>query len=204
MSEILVLYYSRYGATAEMAKRVARGIEEVENMQAKLRTVAPISTVCEATSETIPAQGPPYASPDDLVACSGLVLGSPTRFGNMAAPLKYFIDQTGSQWLSGVLAGKPAGVFTSTASLHGGQETTLLSMILPLLHHGMFIIGLPYSEQGLIKTRSGGTPYGPSHVAGIENQLPLTHEEKQLCVALGRRVAEVARVLDQHRTHRLS
>jgi NAD(P)H dehydrogenase (quinone) len=201
MSDILVLYYSRYGATAEMAKRVARGIEEVENMQAKLRTVAPVSTVCEATSETIPAQGPPYASPDDLVACSGLVLGSPTRFGNMAAPLKYFIDQTGSQWLAGVLAGKPAGVFTSTASLHGGQETTLLSMILPLLHHGMFIVGLPYSEQGLINTRSGGTPYGPSHVAGIDNQLPLTQEEKQLCVALGRRVAEVACVLDQHRTH---
>ena len=201
MSEILVLYYSRYGATAEMAKRVARGIEEVEDMQAKLRTVAPVSTVCEATNDTIPAQGPPYASPDDLLTCSGLVLGSPTRFGNMAAPLKYFIDQTGSQWLSGVLTGKPAGVFTSTASLHGGQETTLLSMILPLLHHGMFIIGLPYSEQCLINTRSGGTPYGPSHVAGIDNQLPLTQEEKRLCVVLGRRVAEVARVLDLHRTH---
>ena len=199
MSEILVLYYSRYGATAEMAKRVARGIEAVEDMQAKLRTVAPVSTVCEAISDTIPAQGAPYASPDDLLTCSGLVLGSPTRFGNMAAPLKYFIDQTGSQWLAGALAGKPAGVFTSTASLHGGQETTLLSMILPLLHHGMFIIGLPYTEPSLINTRSGGTPYGPSHMAGIDNQLPLTQEEKRLCAVLGHRVAEVARVLDPHR-----
>ena len=164
-----------------------------------LRTVPQVSTVCEAISDTIPSDGPPYASPEDLSTCSGLILGSPTRFGNMAAPLKYFIDQTSAQWLSGALAAKPAGVFTSTSSMHGGQETTLLSMMLPLLHHGMLIVGLPYSEQALVETRSGGTPYGPSHTAGIDNAAPLTVEEKQLCLALGRRVAETALTLERGR-----
>jgi NAD(P)H dehydrogenase (quinone) len=162
MNEILVLYYSRYGATAEMARRIAHGIEEVSGCQARLRTVPPVSTVCEATEDTIPAEGAPYATLDDLNECAGLALGSPTRFGNMAAPLKYFIDSTSSLWLSGALAGKPAAVFTSTSSLHGGQETTLLSMMLPLLHHGMLILGLPSTETDLIKTETGGTPTGPA------------------------------------------
>lgn len=195
MAEILVLYYSRYGATAEMARRAARGVEEVEGMEAKLRTVPVVTTVCEASEDSIPAAGPPYVSLQDLAACSGLLLGSPTRFGNMAAPLKYFLDQTSELWLSASLASKPAGVFTSTSTLHGGQESTLLSMMLPLLHHGMLIVGLPYSEQALLSTRSGGTPYGPSHTAGIDNKSPLSSEEKQLCLALGRRVAYLARQL---------
>lgn len=195
VAEILVLYYSRHGATAEMARRAARGVEEIEGMRARLRTVPAVSTVCEATEDTIPDHGPPYVSLQDLETCSGLLLGSPTRFGNMAAPLKYFLDQTSGVWLSGKLAGKPAGVFTSASSLHGGQETTLLSMILPLMHHGMLIVGLPYSETALIKTTSGGTPYGPSHTAGSESNVPLTQDEKELCVALGRRVAEIARAL---------
>lgn len=195
MAEILILYYSRYGATAEMARRAARGVEEIEGMEAKLRTVPAVSSVCESSEDSIPATGPPYASLRDLAACSGLLLGSPTRFGNMAAPLKYFLDQTSELWLSASLAGKPAGVFTSTSTLHGGQETTLLSMMLPLLHHGMLITGLPYSEQALLSTRSGGTPYGPSHTAGIDNKSPLSPEEKQLCLALGRRVAQIARRL---------
>jgi NAD(P)H dehydrogenase (quinone) len=190
--EILVLYYSRYGATAEMARRVARGIESVDGCAARLRTVPPVSPVCEATAPEIPDSGPPYATVEDLKECAGLALGSPTRFGNMAAPLKYFLDTTGGLWLSGALAGKPAAVFTSTASMHGGQETTLLSMMLPLLHHGMLIVGLPYTETELIKTRSGGTPYGPSHLAGSDSKLPLSEEEKTLCEALGRRLAETA------------
>ncbi len=197
MSEILVLYYSRYGATADMARRVARGVEEIPGMEARVRTVAEISAVCEATADTIPGQGPPYATQEDLESCSGLVLGSPTRFGNMAAAMKYFIDQTSRQWLSGALAGKPAGVFTSTSSLHGGQESTLLSMMLPLLHHGMIVVGLPYSEPGLLETTSGGTPYGPSHLAGAESNLPLTPHEKALCLALGRRVASIAQRLER-------
>lgn len=195
MANILVLYYSRYGATAQMAQRAARGVGEISGMEAKLRTVPSVSTVCEATHDTIPDSGPPYVTLEDLSECSGLLLGSPTRFGNMAAPLKYFLDQTGNLWMSGALSGKPAGVFTSTSSMHGGQETTLISMMLPLLHHGMLIVGLPYSESALIDTRSGGTPYGPSHTAGIDNKSPLTPEEKQLCLALGRRVAEIARSL---------
>jgi NAD(P)H dehydrogenase (quinone) len=199
MAEILVLYYSRYGATAEMARRTARGVEEIEGMEAKLRTVPAVSTVCEASEDSIPSAGPPYASLQDLASCAGMLLGSPTRFGNMAAPLKYFLDQTGEHWLSGSLAGKPAGVFTSTSSMHGGQETTLISMMLPLLHHGMLITGLPFSEQALSTTRSGGTPYGPSHTAGIDNKSPLTGEEKQLCLALGRRVAQIAYRLAQTR-----
>jgi NAD(P)H dehydrogenase (quinone) len=190
MHEILVLYYSRYGATAEMARRIAHGIEEVSGCRARLRTVAPVSTVCEATEDSIPAEGAPYATLDDLNECAGLALGSPTRFGNMAAPLKYFIDTTSSLWLAGALAGKPAAVFTSTSSLHGGQESTLLSMMLPLLHHGMLLLGLPYSETDLIKTETGGTPYGPSHTAGSDSKQPLSAEEKNLCRALGKRLAE--------------
>ena len=196
MNEILVLYYSRYGATAEMAQRIARGVEEIPGCQARLRTVPPVSTVCEATDSDIPESGPPYVSLDDLRECAGLALGSPTRYGNMAAALKYFIDSTSSLWLSGALAGKPAAVFTSTASLHGGQETTLLSMMLPLLHHGMLLLGLPYSETELLTTQSGGTPYGPSHTAGIDNKLPLTDEEKHLCRALGKRLAETVAKLE--------
>lgn len=195
MAEILVLYYSRHGATAEMARYAARGIEEVEGMQARVRTVAPVSAVCEASETAIPDSGPPYVTLDDLKSCAGLLLGSPTRFGNMAAPLKHFIDQTLTEWLAGTLVGKPAGVFTSTASLHGGQETTLISMMLPLLHHGMLLIGLPYTESALLDTTSGGTPYGPSHTAGADHKAPLTLDEKQLCHALGRRVAEIARLL---------
>jgi NAD(P)H dehydrogenase (quinone) len=189
MHEILVLYYSRYGATAEMARLIAQGIDAVDDCMARIRTVPPVSTVCEATADNIPAEGPPYATLDDLQECSGLALGSPTRFGNMAAPLKYFIDSTSSLWLSGALSGKPAAVFTSTSSLHGGQETTLLAMMLPLLHHGMLIMGLPYSEAELLTTTSGGTPYGPSHTAGTDSKRPVTGEERALCVALGRRLA---------------
>jgi NAD(P)H dehydrogenase (quinone) len=192
MIEILVLYYSRYGATAEMAQHIARGIDAVDDCSARIRTVPPVSTVCEATADDIPAAGPPYATLDDLQECAGLALGSPTRFGNMAAPLKYFIDSTSSLWLSGTLAGKPAAVFTSTSSLHGGQEATLLAMMLPLLHHGMLVMGLPYSETELLTTSSGGTPYGPSHTAGADSKRPVTGEEKSLCVALGRRLAGVA------------
>ncbi len=192
MTEILVLYYSRHGATAAMAQQVARGVEEVSGAQARLRTVPAVSTVCEAVEDEIPASGPPYAGHEDLRECAGLILGSPTRFGNMAAAMKYFIDSTSDVWLSGALAGKPAGVFTSTSSLHGGQESTLLSMMLPLLHHGMLISGLPYAETDLMHTTTGGTPYGPSHVAGADNKNPLSEEEKRLCKALGRRVAEVA------------
>jgi NAD(P)H dehydrogenase (quinone) len=198
MNEILVLYYSRYGATAEMAQLIARGIEEVQGMQARIRTVAPVSTVCEATEDTIPDQGPLFATLDDLRECVGLALGSPTRFGNMAAPLKYFIDSTSPLWLSGVLAGKPAVVFTSTSSLHGGQETTLVSMMLPLLHHGMLLLGLPYSETDLFHTSSGGTPYGASHFAGTDNKRVITDEEKRLCKALGKRLAETAHQLKQN------
>ena len=192
MSDILVLYYSRKGSTAEMAQLIARGIEEVPGAQARLRTVPPVSTVCEATTDDIPSEGAPYVSHDDLRQCIGLVLGSPTRFGNMAAPLKYFIDSTSDLWISGVLAGKPAAVFTSTSSLHGGQESTLLTMMIPLLHHGMLITGLPYAETDLMHTSSGGTPYGASHHAGGDNKQPLSDEEKRLCKALGKRVAETA------------
>jgi len=192
VSEILVLYYSRYGATEKMAQHVARGVEEVPGMQARLRTVPAVSTVCEATEDNIPAQGAPYASVDDLRECAGLALGSPTRFGNMAAPLKYFIDGTGSLWLGAELAGKPAAVFTSTSSLHGGQESTLLSMMLPLLHHGMLLTGIPYSETDLLHTDAGGTPYGASHLAGTDSKKPLTEAEQRLCRALGKRLAEIA------------
>ncbi|MES9857334.1 MAG: NAD(P)H:quinone oxidoreductase [Sedimenticola sp.] len=197
MAEILVLYYSRYGATAEMAQQIARGVEEIPDMEARLRTVPTISTVCEATEEAIPPTGAPYATLDDLKSCAGLALGSPTRFGNMAASIKYFIDSTSPLWLSGALIGKPGGVFTSTSSLHGGQETTLTSMMLPLLHHGMLIVGLPYSETDLLHTQSGGTPYGPSHLASSDSKLPLSDEEKRLCHALGKRLASTAAALSR-------
>ncbi len=193
MAEVLVLYYSRRGATADMARYIARGIEEVPGMHARVRTVPAVSTVCEATEEEIPESGPPYATLDDLKECVGIALGSPTRFGNMAAPLKYFLDSTSSLWLSGRLINKPAAMFTSTSSLHGGQEATLLSMMVPLLHHGMMIIGLPYTESPLMTTTTGGTPYGASHFAGPDNNYALSDDEKTLCVALGRRLATVAR-----------
>jgi NAD(P)H dehydrogenase (quinone) len=196
MAEILVLYYSRYGATAEMARHVARGIEEVEGMVARIRTVPAVSAVSEVVAPPIPASGPPYVTTEDLRECVGLALGSPTRFGNMAAALKYFLDSTSDLWLSGSLIGKPAALFTSTGTLHGGQEATLISMMLPLLHHGMLLLGLPYDQPDLLTTRSGGTPYGASLVAGTDNSLPVSDEERRLCVALGRRLAQVA--------HRLS
>jgi NAD(P)H dehydrogenase (quinone) len=193
MSEILVLYYSRYGATAELARQIAHGIEQVEGMQARLRTVPPVSATPEAVDPPVPDSGAPYARLEDLQECAGLALGSPTRFGNMSAALKYFIDSSIPLWLQGGLVGKPAAVFTSTGSIHGGQETTLISMMLPLLHHGMLMVGLPYSETALQTSRSGGTPYGPSHVAGPDSDLPVTEEEKQLCHALGKRLATIAR-----------
>ena len=195
MTDILVLYYSRSGHVRDMAEQIARGVGSVAGCVAKLRTVPAISTVCEATEDVIPQQGHLYVSHDDLKNCAGLVLGSPTRFGNMAAPLKYFIDQTSDIWLSGSLIGKPAAVFTSTGSLHGGQESTLLSMMLPLMHHGMLLMGLPYSESALMTTTEGGTPYGASHLAGANNDRPLSDDEAQLCRALGQRIAIVAKAL---------
>ncbi|MBF6989835.1 NAD(P)H:quinone oxidoreductase [Cupriavidus sp. IK-TO18] len=192
MTDILVLYYSRHGSTRKLAELIAHGIDSVPGAQARLRTVPPVSTVCEATAPDIPADGPPYAELRDLEECAGLALGSPTRFGNMAAPVKYFLDGTVAQWLSGALTGKPACVFTATGSLHGGQETTLLSMMLPLLHHGMLIMGLPYSEKGLMTTASGGTPYGPSHHAYVDNRGPITEDESALAMAMGRRLAQAA------------
>ncbi len=191
-SYILVLYYSRHGAVAEMARQVARGIEQVSGMEARIRTVPAVSTDCEAVAEDIPEDGPLYCSAEDLQQCAGLVMGSPTRFGNMAAPLKYFIDGTSSLWLSGAMIDKPAAVFTSASSLHGGQESTLLTMMLPLLHHGMLMAGLPYSEPELMNTQSGGTPYGASHMAGQQSDRALDQDELALCRALGKRVAAIA------------
>jgi NAD(P)H dehydrogenase (quinone) len=190
--EILVLYYSRHGAVRELARHIARGIESVPGAAARLRTVPPVSAVSEAVAPALPDEGAPYAELADLEDCSGLALGSPTRFGNMAAPLKYFLDSTSSLWLKGALAGKPAAVFTSTASMHGGQESTLLSMMLPLLHHGMLIVGIPFTEPALSATREGGTPYGASHVSGSEGRSASTDDEKALALALGRRLAETA------------
>lgn len=193
MSDVLVLYYSHHGSTAELARQVARGVDEVPGMSARLRTVPPVQPVTEAASQpAVPADGPPFASRSDLAECTGLVLGSPTRFGNMAAALKYFLDGSVPEWMSGALSGKPAGVFTSTGSLHGGQESTLLSMMLPLFHHGMVLVGIPYSEPELSSTRSGGTPYGASHVAGARGEFPVSDEERALARALGRRVATLA------------
>ncbi len=192
MQNILVLYYSRHGHTTQMAQKIARGVEEIQGCEAIVRTVPPVSTVCEATTSDIPDQGAPYVTQEDLKQCAGLILGSPTHFGNMAAPMKYFLDQTSGLWLGGDLVGKPAAVFTSTSSLHGGQESTLLSMMLPLFHHGMLVLGLPYTEPSLGDTKTGGTPYGASHVAGSQQQNPLSDDEINLCRALGKRVASTA------------
>ncbi|MBI5898945.1 MAG: NAD(P)H:quinone oxidoreductase [Rhodocyclales bacterium] len=190
--EILVLYYSHHGSVKEIANHIARGIAQVPGATARLRTVPKVSPLCEATAAAIPDYGAPYVEPRDLEECIGMALGSPTRFGNMAAPLKYFLDSTSALWLKGALAGKPGAVFTSTSSMHGGQESTLLSMMLPLLHHGMLIVGIPFTEPALADTREGGSPYGASHVAGSEGIVALGKDEKQLAIALGRRLAEVA------------
>jgi NAD(P)H dehydrogenase (quinone) len=192
MTKLLVLYYSRGGSVAKMARYIAQGIESVPECEAVIRTVPPVSTTCESTESDIPDSGPPFATHDNLVLCDGLALGSPTRFGNMAAPMKYFIDSTSDIWASGNLAGKPATVFSSTSSLHGGQETTLLSMMLPLLHHGMLMLGIPYTESGLFANEGGGTPYGATHVAGSNNELSISENEKALCIAVGKRLAEVS------------
>ena len=194
---ILVLYYSRGGATASMAQNICRGVELVPGVTARLRTVPAISANTEQSEEDIPSQGPLYCEQDDLRHCAGLVMGSPTRFGNMAAPLKYFIDQSSELWLSGALVDKPAAVFTSTSSMHGGQESTLLTMLLPLMHHGMLVAGLPYSEPGLMRTQRGGTPYGASHWAGPDNNKAVDSCEADLCKALGNRVAMLASRLVQ-------
>ncbi len=192
MADILVLYYSHGGAVREMAQLVARGVESVDGAKARIRTVPKVSAVSEATEPEIPATGAPYVELKDLEECAGLALGSPTRFGNMAAALKYFLDGTSGLWMKGALIGKPAAVFTSTASMHGGNEATLLSMMIPLLHHGMLIVGLPYSEPELTSTTSGGTPYGASHVAGPADDKPMSDAERRLCIALGKRLAETA------------
>jgi len=195
--EILVLYYSQHGATRQMAQFVARGAEQVDGVRARLRTVPKVSTVCEATEPHIPDEGAPYVELRDLEECIGLALGSPCRFGNMASAMKYFWDGTSSLWIKHTLAGKPAALFTSGGTMHGGQESTLLSMMLPLLHHGMMIVGLPYSEPELAATQSGGTPYGASHVAGLDNNQPISDAEKKLCLAQGRRLAQTALKLTQ-------
>ena len=192
MANILVVYYSRSGSTAELARHVARGIEAVPGAVAKLRTVPPVSAQSEEAPKAVPDSGAPYATLDDLRQCDGLLIGSPTRFGNMTAALKYFLDGTSSLWISGALAGKPAGVFTSTQTIHGGQETTLVSMMLPLLHHGMILVGIPYTERALNETRGGGTPYGASHVAASDTHTALSEHERELAQRLGRRVAELA------------
>ncbi len=192
MADILVLYYSPGGSVRRLAELIADGVERVPGAAARLRTVPRVTSVTQALEPEVPASGAPYCTLRDLEDCAGLALGSPTRFGNMAAPMKYFLDGTAGQWLSGALAGKPACVFTSTSSLHGGQESTLLSMMLPLLHHGMLVLGLPYTETELSSTRSGGTPYGASHHAGVSGDLPVSDEERALCVALGRRLAAAA------------
>ncbi|MDH4047857.1 MAG: NAD(P)H:quinone oxidoreductase [Gammaproteobacteria bacterium] len=192
MKEILVLYYSRYGATEALAREVSVGVDTVAGAAARLRTVPAVSANSEASEDAIPAKGPPYASIDDLVECAGLVIGSPTRFGNMAAAMKYFLDGTGSLWLGGALAGKPAGLFSSTSTLHGGQESTLLTMAIPLLHHGMLITGIPYTEAALSTTTTGGSPYGATHVSWNRKPDSLSDDEKSLARALGARVASVA------------
>lgn len=195
MSDILVLYYSRSGHTAQLARLIARGIEEVPGVRARLRQVPPVAPVTEVAQPPEPEDGAPYATKQDLHDCVGLAMGSPTRFGNMAAPLKYFLDSTGAEWASGALAGKPAAVFTSTSTQHGGQESTLLTMALPLLHHGMLLLGIPFTEAALTATRSGGTPYGASHVAGSNGEQAISEHERELARALGRRLAVTARKL---------
>ncbi|EKD53867.1 MAG: NAD(P)H:quinone oxidoreductase, type IV [uncultured bacterium] len=192
MNTILVLYYSRYGAVKQMAHHIARGVESVPDVEARIRTVPSVSPNTKATEPEIPESGAPYATLEDLEKCDGLALGSPTRFGNMAAPMKYFLDSTSGLWLSGKLVNKPAAVFSSTASLHGGQETTLLSMMLPLLHQGFILMGIPYTENDLNTTRTGGTPYGATHYAGTDGKNPVSEEEQRLCFALGKRLATVS------------
>lgn len=193
--DILILYYSRNGKVAQLARHVARGVGEVSGMQARLRSVPPVAAVTAVAAPPVPDDGAPYATSVDLAECAGLVLGSPTRFGNMAAPLKHFLDATAAEWVSGTLSGKPAAVFSSTGTMHGGQESTLLSMMLPLLHHGMLMVGLPFTEPALNRTRTGGSPYGATHVAGIANEHSLSDDERELARALGRRVAGIARRL---------
>ena len=192
MAEILILYYSVGGSVRRMAEMIAEGVERAPGAMARLRTVPKVAPVTQVAAPAVPPEGAPYAELKDLESCAGLALGCPTRFGNMAAPLKHFFDGTSALWLKGTLAGKPACVFTSTASLHGGQETTLLSMMLPLLHHGMLIVGTPYTQAELYATRAGGTPYGPSHFAGVADDQPVTDAERGLCIAQGRRLAEIA------------
>lgn len=199
MKEILVLYYSHRGSVRALAEEVTKGVHQVPGMAARVRTVPRVSAVCEAIEDDIPAGGPPYADARDIAECAGVVMGSPARFGNMAAAMKYFLDGLSGSWVNGALAGKPAGVFTSSASLHGGQESTLLSMMLPLLHHGALIVGLPFQEPDLSTTRSGGTPYGATHVAGPDGNPRLSDEERRLAVALGRRVAQTAAKLSADR-----
>ncbi|MDF1646406.1 MAG: NAD(P)H:quinone oxidoreductase [Legionellaceae bacterium] len=189
---ILILYYSKNGAVAALAQQIARGVSQVEGIEARLRTVPPVSTTCEATAPVVPDKGAPYVSLDDLRGCAGLALGSPTRFGNMAAPVKYFLDGTASVWLSGELVGKPASVFSSTSSMHGGQETTLMTMMLPLLHQGMLWVGIPYTESALNTTEQGGTPYGATHVTGVSGDKPLSADEISLAKAQGIRLAQIA------------
>lgn len=195
MPDILILYYSRGGSVAQLARQIARGVEEVDGMQARLRTLPPVAPITQVAAPPEPEQGAPYVEKHDLAECAGLLLGSPTRFGNMAAPVKHFLDTLGAEWASGTLVGKPAGVFTSTATQHGGQEATLLTMLVPLLHHGCVIAGIPFTEPALSTTRSGGTPYGASHVAGADDAPHPSPEEAQLARALGRRVASLARKL---------
>lgn len=194
--DILVLYYSRHGSVEKLARLLARGIGEVEGMHARLRQVPPVAPVTETAQPPDPVDGAPYVTRQDLAACSALAMGSPTRFGNMAAPLKHFLDGTGAEWASGTLAGKPAAVFTSTSTMHGGQESTLLSMMVPLLHHGMLLVGIPYTEPALSTTRTGGTPYGASHVAGTRGELPISDDERTLARMLGRRLANITRRLE--------
>ncbi len=190
--DVLVLYYSRTGKVAQLARHVARGVEEVDGMRARLRSVPPVAAATMAAHPPVPDEGAPYVCADDLRECCALLLGSPTRFGNMAAPLKHFLDSTGAEWASGTLAGKPAGVFTATNTMHGGQESTLLSMLLPLFHHGMILVGIPFTEAALSRTTSGGTPYGASHVGGADGERPLSEDERVLARVLGRRVAAIA------------
>jgi len=195
MNDVLVLYYSRNGHTAQLARLIARGIEEIPGMRARLRQVPSVAPVTEIAQPPVPDDGAPYVTRQDLADCVGLALGSPTRFGNMAAPLKHFLDGTGAEWASGALVGKPAALFTSTSTMHGGQESTLLTMALPLLHHGMLIVGIPYTEPALTATHSGGTPYGASHVAGAKGENAISEHERELARALGRRLADIARKL---------
>ena len=192
MTEVLILYYSRNGGTAELARHVARGVESVTGARARVRTVPAVSPVAEATAPAVPESGPPFATHEDLRECDGLAFGSPTRFGNMAAPLKYFLDGTSALWLNGALDRKPAGVFTSTSSIHGGQESTLLTMMIPLLHHGMYLVGLPFTAEAMNRTRTGGTPYGASHFAAGKTDTSPSDDERELAQLLGRRIAEAA------------